>query len=366
VVVVVAASVIGVSAASSASSAVVERVIDGDTVDVRYDGATHRVRLLNVDTPETVDPDKPVQCLGAEATEFLRQRLPEGTPVRLRFDKDRHDRYNRVLAGVFAQGVLINAEIARAGLGVAVIYEPNRRFYAAVLTAQEEAERLQIGLYSEHVNCTLPAQVSQAAEDAEALTDPVPGGNVDAIERHAAAVAAALVASKALAAIVVDPSIHFPDRTYRGVLHHALTTRMQTAIQTLNDAALNNADAHRQEVARAQAERVRAERVNAEKAARVAAVNAARVAAEKAAKRTAAEAAARTERDNAQERAEAAARQAATDARLQQQRNTSTPRSPSSVAPKSGGSDNYTGCRAYGPQGTSIDSKGRRYTRISC
>ena len=145
----------------------------------------------------------------------MRQRLPEGTSVRLRFDKDRHDRYNRELAGVYAHGMLINAEIARAGLGVAVIYEANRRFYAAVLAAQEEAERLQVGLYSEDVTCTLPAQVSQAAEEAEALTEQAQDGDLDAIEGHAAAVAAALVTSKALAAIVLDQSIPFPDHTYR-------------------------------------------------------------------------------------------------------------------------------------------------------
>ena len=54
----------------NAQSAVVGRVIDGDTIDVEYDGDTHRVRLLNVDTPETVDPDEPVQCLGRRRRSF--------------------------------------------------------------------------------------------------------------------------------------------------------------------------------------------------------------------------------------------------------------------------------------------------------
>lgn len=51
------------------TTATVAKVVDGDTIDVRYDGETHRVRLLNVDTPESVDPAKPVECLGPEASE---------------------------------------------------------------------------------------------------------------------------------------------------------------------------------------------------------------------------------------------------------------------------------------------------------
>jgi micrococcal nuclease len=135
-------------------TAVVGRVIDGDTLDVEYGGATRRVRLLNVDTPETVDPGNPVQCLGPEAAEFLRQRLPAGSTIRVRFDQDRYDRYGRELAAVFAQRSLINAEIARAGFGVAVLYEPNDRFYAPVLSAQRDAERRQIGLHSPDSGCT--------------------------------------------------------------------------------------------------------------------------------------------------------------------------------------------------------------------
>lgn len=70
-------------AARDQDRAVVDRVVDGDTVDVRFDGRLERVRLLNVDTPETVDPDRPVECLGEEATEFLTELLPPGTEVTL-------------------------------------------------------------------------------------------------------------------------------------------------------------------------------------------------------------------------------------------------------------------------------------------
>ena len=72
--------------ATAAETATVTKIVDGDTIDVLRDGAEVRVRLLNVDTPESVDPDEPVQCLGPESTEFLETL---GT----------HDRY-KALAGL--------------------------------------------------------------------------------------------------------------------------------------------------------------------------------------------------------------------------------------------------------------------------
>ncbi len=140
--------------AAGSQQATVVRVVDGDTIVVAYDGLDHRVRLLNVDTPETVQPGQPVECLGAEAASFLRDRLPVGAPVVLQFDRERLDRYDRELAGVFDAGeVLVNAEIARAGLGVAVLFEPNRRFYDDVRAAQREAERREVGLHSRRLRC---------------------------------------------------------------------------------------------------------------------------------------------------------------------------------------------------------------------
>lgn len=131
---------VAVYAQADSEPVTVERVIDGDTIDVRLDGETQRVRLLNVDTPETKHPQKEIECLGPEATEFLEDQLPVGQEIELEFDQERTDRYDRILAGVFKDGALINAEIARAGLGVAVSYGPNTRFYPEVQSAQEEAE----------------------------------------------------------------------------------------------------------------------------------------------------------------------------------------------------------------------------------
>ena len=101
----------------------VERVVDGDTIIVQGVG---RVRLIGVDTPETVDPRRPVECFGKEASAFTK-RLLEGQRARLEFDRDRTDRYGRTLAYVYLpNGTFANAEIVRQGYGHAYTRFPFR------------------------------------------------------------------------------------------------------------------------------------------------------------------------------------------------------------------------------------------------
>lgn len=151
---------------STTTSATVIRVIDGDTVDVSLEGTETRVRLLNVDTPETKHPNKNVQCLGPEATTFLEGKLPEGTAVTLEYDVEKTDKFGRMLAGVFlSNGEFVNEEIARAGLGTAVVFEPNSKFYQRVLNAQNSAANSGVGLFDPNVACSVPAQAKALHEE---------------------------------------------------------------------------------------------------------------------------------------------------------------------------------------------------------
>lgn len=159
------ATVVVSSLSPSSDVAVVTKHVDGDTIDVRVDGADRRVRLLNIDTPETVDPNQDVQCLGPEASAHLAALLPLGTEVTLDYDKKRVDRWGRTLAAVFVGDMLINAEVARAGLGIAEEHDGNDEYLPAVQQAQNEAMQAGRGLYAADVACTLPAKV-QAAENA--------------------------------------------------------------------------------------------------------------------------------------------------------------------------------------------------------
>ena len=85
------------SLSSSTATVTVDRVVDGDTVVLMIDGKKEKVRLIGVDTPETVKPNTPVQCYGLEASNALKSMLPKGTQVRVERDEEARDRYRRLL-----------------------------------------------------------------------------------------------------------------------------------------------------------------------------------------------------------------------------------------------------------------------------
>ena len=96
----------------------VQRVIDGDTVVILYEGKPTTVRLIGVDTPETKHPTKPIEAFGKEASAFTRNLLL-GESVYLRFDDQRTDKYERLLAYFYRapDGLFVNLEIVRQGYG---------------------------------------------------------------------------------------------------------------------------------------------------------------------------------------------------------------------------------------------------------
>jgi micrococcal nuclease len=105
--------------------ALVTRVVDGDTVEVSIGGQSEEIRYIGVDTPETVDPDEPVQCFGPQASSF-NHRLVEGRRVELAFDAERRDKYGRLLAYVYLpDGRLVEAMLARQGLARTLTIPPN-------------------------------------------------------------------------------------------------------------------------------------------------------------------------------------------------------------------------------------------------
>jgi len=100
------------------------RVIDGDTIAVEKNGKKEKVRLIGVDTPETVHPSKPVEYFGKEASEFTRKKV-EGKRVNLEYDRQSRDKYGRLLAYVYIEdGTFLNAEIIRQGYGFAYTRYP--------------------------------------------------------------------------------------------------------------------------------------------------------------------------------------------------------------------------------------------------
>ena len=133
-----------------AGEAVVKRVVDGDTIVVHVGGRDERVRLIGVDTPETVDPRKPVQCYGKEASDHTKGLLPAGTAVRLERDAEARDRYDRLLAYVYREsdGLFVNLELARDGYALLLTIPPNVTYVDQLRAAVADARHAGRGLWS--------------------------------------------------------------------------------------------------------------------------------------------------------------------------------------------------------------------------
>jgi micrococcal nuclease len=140
----------GVTAAPvTAGRAVIVRPVDGDTVVVDVDGQEEAVRLIGIDTPESVAPDRPVECFGAEAKARTAELLPPGTVVRLERDVEARDRYDRLLAYVIRDedDVLVNRLLVEEGLAEAISYPPNLAHQDELDHAEAEARAAGRGLW---------------------------------------------------------------------------------------------------------------------------------------------------------------------------------------------------------------------------
>jgi micrococcal nuclease len=127
----------------------VVRVIDGDTVRVHFENRTETVRYIGVDTPETVKPGEPVQCFGKRASGFNR-RVVAGRLVRLRFGRERRDRYGRLLAYVFPGHARrsINSRLVAGGYGSVLTIPPNTAHLRPYTRLEQQAKRRGLGVWS--------------------------------------------------------------------------------------------------------------------------------------------------------------------------------------------------------------------------
>jgi micrococcal nuclease len=143
----------GVPAGGEDSSVV--RVVDGDTLVVS--GGT-RIRLIGVDTPETVDPSSPVQCFGPESSRYLNELLPVGTRIRLVYDVERLDRYGRTLAYVYklTDGLFVNLAVARNGFAAQLTVPPNVVHAEELRAAVAQARVANLGLWRSCPSTTIP------------------------------------------------------------------------------------------------------------------------------------------------------------------------------------------------------------------
>jgi len=140
-------------------AATVLHVVDGDTVVVDLAGEQETLRLIGVDTPETVDPDQPPECFGAEASAHTKALLPEGTEVRLTRDVEARDRYDRLLVYVerAEDDLFVNLDLVAGGWADDYPFPPNVAHERDFALAVAEARAQGLGLWATCGNADTPA-----------------------------------------------------------------------------------------------------------------------------------------------------------------------------------------------------------------
>jgi endonuclease YncB( thermonuclease family) len=132
-----------------AVAAKVQRVVDGDTFVASVNGRRERVRVIGVDTPESVDPNRPDEPFGEEASNFAKHYL-NGRTVRMAGDVEPRDRYGRMLAYVWlADGTFWNALLAAEGYALQLTIPPNVTYADLFRRLVGEARREDRGLWAQ-------------------------------------------------------------------------------------------------------------------------------------------------------------------------------------------------------------------------
>ncbi|SFJ67131.1 micrococcal nuclease [Halobacillus dabanensis] len=126
----------------------VTNVVDGDTIDIQLKGKEERVRLLLVDTPETIHPSKPVQPFGPEASNYAKEVLLD-EEVRVEYDGPKRDHYDRILAYIWVDGKNFNQQLLEKGLArYAYVYDPPYTHAEAMSEAESRAKQQDKGIWS--------------------------------------------------------------------------------------------------------------------------------------------------------------------------------------------------------------------------
>ena len=130
----------------------IARVVDGDTIEFNCNGKKEKIRIIGIDTPETVHPRKPVQCFGPEASKKMKEfALNKKVALKKSKTSDNRGRYGRFLRYVEIKGKDIGAELIKQGYAFSYKKYPHERL-AEYNQFEAEAKENAIGLWSDTCN----------------------------------------------------------------------------------------------------------------------------------------------------------------------------------------------------------------------
>lgn len=143
------------------------KCVDGDTIKVLIDGKESTVRLLAVDTPESVHPTKGVEYYGKEASEYTCNLVKTAGKIELEYDdnSDKKDKYNRVLAWVWVDDVLLQDELIKNGYAEVAYLYGDYKYTSTLQDHQKLAEASSVGIWNDNERKEFDANSSTDNDD---------------------------------------------------------------------------------------------------------------------------------------------------------------------------------------------------------
>lgn len=126
------------------------KVVDGDTVTVLINDKKETVRVIGINTPETVDPRRKVECFGIEASSKAAELISDKT-IELEKDESQsnRDKYNRLLRYVWIDGKDFGKQMISEGFAYEYTYDSPYKYQAEYKKAQTDAQNKQVGLWAQ-------------------------------------------------------------------------------------------------------------------------------------------------------------------------------------------------------------------------
>ena len=142
--------------ALAATTVKVDRVVDGDTFVTYIDGEKTRIRMIGVDTPESVHPNESKNTKwGKKISKWVKKQLT-GKKVKLKYDKDKYDQYGRTLAYVYLGKSMFNKTLLKKGYARAVYYAPNGKYRKTFNKLQATAKKKKKGFWKDGYSVAFP------------------------------------------------------------------------------------------------------------------------------------------------------------------------------------------------------------------
>lgn len=126
----------------------VVRVVDGDTFIIDYNGKNEKVRLIGIDTPESVHPNEEKNTEFGDMVSNYSKKMLTGKKIQVEFDVEERDKYGRLLAYVYLDGQMYNEILLENGYAKLATYPPNVKYVDEFTKIQKKARENKMGMWA--------------------------------------------------------------------------------------------------------------------------------------------------------------------------------------------------------------------------